>query len=263
MLYIVSTPIGNLSDMTFRAVETLKNVDLVLCEDTRVSGKLFSHFDIHTKMISYHKFSEKAKLDEVIAILHGGKDIALISDAGTPLVSDPGNLLVARAKQEGIEVSAVPGCCAVINGLVLSGFDLSSFCFCGFLPAKKRGEFVEKYKVLASTLVFYVTKNSVNDDVKDLCNVLGNRKAVLVREMTKMFEEAVSFNLADGVPAMKGEMVLCVEGNFLEQDFASLSVSEHLMVYIKSGIDKKEAVKKVAKERGMQKNDVYALLFND
>ncbi len=260
MLYIVSTPIGNLGDMTFRAVEVLKSVSMILCEDTRVSKKLLDYFDIQNKLVSYHKYSEMEKLDGILSLLNGGEDIAIISDAGTPLISDPGNILVSACRDGGIEVTAIPGCCAVINSLVLSGFDLSSFTFCGFLPKQKKSQFIEKYKTLNSTLVFYVTKNSVNDDVSDIFKVLGDRKAFLVREMTKMFEEGISFNLSEKLPPMKGEMVLVCEGCKEEVDLTTLSPSEHLMIYIKSGMDKKEAIKRVAKERGVPKNEIYMLL---
>ncbi len=263
MLYIVSTPIGNLGDMTYRAVETLKKVSTILCEDTRVSAKLLDYFGIQNKLISYHKYSEMEKLDEILSRLNAGEDIALISDAGTPLISDPGNILVTACREGGIEVTAIPGCCAVINSLVLSGFDLSSFTFCGFLPKQKKSQFVEKYKSLQSTLVFYVTKNSVNDDVADIYKVLGERKAFLVREMTKMFEEGIAFNLSEKLPQMKGEMVLVVEGCKETVDLSELTPAEHLMIYIKSGMDKKEAIKKVAKERGVPKNEIYMLLSGD
>lgn len=263
MLYVVSTPIGNLGDMTYRAVETLKNVSAILCEDTRVSKKLLDHFGIQNKLISYHKYSEMEKLDEILSRLSGGEDIAIISDAGTPLISDPGNILVSACRDAGIEVTAVPGCCAVINGLVLSGFDLSSFTFCGFLPKQKRAAHIEKYKNLQGTLVFYVTKNSVSDDVEEIYKVLGDRRAFLVREMTKMFEEGISFKLSEKLPQMKGEMVLVCEGASGEVDLSDLPAGEHLMMYIKSGMDKKEAIKRVAKERGVPKNEIYMLLSSD
>ncbi len=263
MLYIVSTPIGNLGDMTYRGVETLKKVSTILCEDTRVSKKLLDYFGISAKLISYHKYSEMEKLDEILSRLRGGEDIALISDAGTPLISDPGNILVTACRECGIEVTAIPGCCAVINALVLSGFDLSNFTFCGFLPKQKAKAHIEKFKTVQGTLVFYVTKNSVNDDVAEIYKVFGERKAFLVREMTKLFEEGVAFNLSEKLPQMKGEMVLVCEGASGEVDLSQLTPSEHLMAYIKSGMEKKEAIKRVAKERGVPKNEIYMLLSSD
>ena len=263
MLYIVSTPIGNLKDFSFRAIQTLQNVQYILCEDTRISRKLLDHFDISKKLVSYHKFSENEKLASIIEDLIAGIDVALISDAGTPLISDPGNILVRSCRENGVSVSAIPGACAVINSLVLSSFSLESFTFCGFVPKQKKEKFFDRFKNFDTTLVFYVTKNSFPDDIEKMFTVFGDRNAFLVREMTKMFEEGIHFKLSEQLPPMKGEMVLVVEGAEISLNVCDLSEREHLMLYLNSGMSKMEAVKKVAKERGVAKNDIYMLLSFD
>ncbi len=259
MLYLVATPIGNLKDITFRAVEVLKEVDEIACEDTRHSLTLLNAYGIKKPLVSYHKFNERESGEKIIEKLKQGKNIALITDAGMPVVSDPGNVLVKMLLENGLEYTVIPGASACLSALVLSGLDASRFTFIGFLPEKKsdREQLLEKYKLSQETLIFYSAPHDVVKDTKTLYECLGERKAVAVREITKLHESVISFNLKDGYPKEpKGEFVLLVEGA-KAPDFSSLSEFEHVKMYIKEGLDKKEAIKKVAKERGVSKSSLY------
>ncbi len=265
MLYFVVTPIGNLGDITMRALETLKSADLVLCEDTRHSGILLSHYGISVPTASYEKFSEMRKTDWIVEELKKGKNIALITDAGTPVVSDPGSILVKRLKEEGLDYTLVGSGCAAVSALVLSGMDASSFCFAGFLPEKNadRERFIQKFLSLESTLVFYVTPHDFLKDEKYLCDKLGGRKACLVREISKLHEEKVDFTLGsfpEGI-TLKGEMALVVEGaSDSGAALCELTVEEHFSHYVKEGLGEKEAMKAVARDRGVSKSEIYAVL---
>lgn len=261
MLYIVATPIGNLGEITYRAVEVLKSVDAVLCEDTRRTRILFSHYGINTKLISYQKYSERAKVDYVLELLREGNNLALVSDAGMPLISDPGELLVQTLQKEGMEYTVVSGACAVISALVLSGLDTSSFLMVGFLPQKKSDKIkvIEKYKDVEATLVFYVPPHDAKDLLKFLSEELGNRNASLVREISKVYEEVVRGRIAE-FPDFneKGEMVLVVEGaKSKPNELCALSIVEHVDKYRENGMDKKSAQKMVASDRGISKSEVY------
>ncbi len=265
MLYIVATPIGNLADMTFRAVECLKESSIILCEDTRHSKTLLDKFDIKSKLVSYHKFNEASRLDYIVSCLKEGETISLITDAGTPIISDPGYLLIKRIREEGLEYTSIPGACAMVNGLVLSGLDSSAFSFLGFIPKnKKRKSFLENAEKINHTLMFYLSPHSYKEDIKDLYKVLGDRSGVLVREMTKKFEQVIDITLSpDPQLDIKGEMVLVLDGKTQsEQDITNLSPMEHLLGYINSGMDKNTAIKRVAKERQVPKNEIYQLLNN-
>lgn len=266
MLYIVSTPIGNLKDISLRALEVLKSVDLIACEDTRHSLKFLSAYDIKKPLVSYHKFNERAESEHLIDLLRDGKDIALISDAGTPLISDPGNVLTKLLVENSLPFTVIPGACAFAPALILSGLDTARFCFLGFLPEKQsqRINFLEKYKNIDVTLIFYSAPHDVLKDIETIHSVFGDRRAVAVREITKLYEEAIPFNLANGLPKEpRGEFVLVVEGANDLDKFSDLSVEDHIKMYIDSGLDKKEALKKVAKERGVSKSDLYKLTLND
>jgi 16S rRNA (cytidine1402-2'-O)-methyltransferase len=266
MLYVVSTPIGNLKDISLRALDVLRAVDLIACEDTRHSLKFLSAYDIKKPLISYHKFNEKEESEKLIDMLRDGKEIALISDAGTPLISDPGNVLTKLLVENSIPFTVIPGACAFVPAMILSGLDTSRFCFLGFLPEKQshREEFLNKYKDLDLTLIFYSAPHDVEKDVKTIYSVFGERRAVAVREITKMFEEAIPFNLKDGLPKEpRGEFVIVVEGANEQDKFSNLSIEDHLNTYINAGMDKKEALKKVAKERGIPKSELYKLTLND
>lgn len=259
MLYFVATPIGNLKDISFRAIEVLNSVDEIACEDTRHSLKLLNHYDIKKPLFSYHKFNEKSCCEKIIEKLKNGLNIAVISDAGMPVISDPGNFLTSALISENLPFTIVPGACAFVSALVLSGADASRFCFLGFMPEKEgeRREFLEKYKSLDLTLIFYSAPHDVKKDVTSLYQAFGDRRAITVREITKIHESVEYFNLKDGVKTEpKGEYVLIVEKPEKE-DFLALSEEDHINKYLDAGMDKKEALKRVAKERGVSKSSLY------
>ncbi len=260
MLYFVGTPIGNLKDISLRALEVLKSVDEIACEDTRHSLGLLNAYQIKKPLTAYHKFNEREAGEKIIEKLKNGKNIAVITDAGMPVVSDPGNILTQMLIEEGLDFTVIPGACAFVSALVLSGLDSSRFCFLGFLPQKQseRTEFLQKYKDLDMTLIFYSAPHDVKKDVESIYKVFGDRRAVAVKEITKLYERADRFNLKDnllGEP--KGEYVLLVEGGKMENDNLNLTEKEHIELYLSQGFDKKEALKKVAKERGVSKSSLY------
>lgn len=277
ILYLCATPIGNLQDMSFRVLETLKTVDLIAAEDTRNSVKLLNHFDIHTPMTSYHEYNKYDKANVLIADLKEGKNIALITDAGTPAISDPGEVLVKMAREEGITVTSLPGPCALITALTLSGLPTRRFVFEGFLPKEKK----ERKEVLSSlqnevrTVILYEAPHHLKGTLKELREALGNREVVLCRELTKKFEEAVSFMLDDALSYFeehepKGEYVLVLRGADAtelmlreKERYENLSLSEHVKMYEDQGMDRKEAMKKVAADRGISKRDVYNALLEE
>ena len=265
MLYFVGTPIGNLKDISYRAVEVLNGVDEIACEDTRHSATLLARYEIKKPLFSYHKFNEKEAGEKIIEKLKAGKNIAVISDAGMPVISDPGNVLCKLLIEEGLEFTVVPGASACLSALLLSGLDSSRFTFLGFLPQKagERREFLEKYKSLDTTLIFYSAPHDVKKDVESIYEVFGERTCVAVKEITKMFERAERFNLKDGYQSdPKGEYVLVIEG-FSGEDFSNLSEKEHIDKYLSQGMDKKEALKRVAKERGVSKSSLYKYTIED
>ena len=266
MLYIVATPIGNLKDITYRAVEVLSSVDVIACEDTRHSLKLLSAYGIKKPLVSYHKFNERESGEKLAELLKEGKNVALITDAGTPVISDPGNVLVKILIENGLEYTVIPGANAFVPALILSGFDASRFVFLGFLPEKNkdRKELVSRYSSLDATLIFYSAPHDLAKDVEFLSSALGNREACAVREITKLHESVVHFNLAEGYPEEpRGEYVLIVGGAKEENGFEKLTAEEHLELYINGGMDRKEAVKRVAKERGVSKNEIYKLTLKE
>ena len=260
MLYFVGTPIGNLKDISLRAIETLKSVDEIACEDTRHSLGLLHAYDIKKPLTAYHKFNEREAGEKIIEKLKSGKNIAVITDAGMPVVSDPGNILTQMLIEEGLEFTVIPGACAFVSALVLSGLDSSRFCFLGFIPAKagERKEFLNKYKDLDMTLIFYSAPHDIKKDIQSVFEIFGERRAVAVKEITKLFEKAERFNLKDNIDGEpKGEYVLLVEGKACENQNLKLTEKEHIELYLSQGIDKKEALKKVAKERGVSKSSLY------
>ena len=260
MLYLVATPIGNLKDISLRALEVLKSVDEIACEDTRHSLTLLRAYEINKPLFSYHKFNERESGEKLIEKLKQGKNIALITDAGMPVVSDPGNILVKMLIENDLEYTIVPGACAFISALALSGLDASRFCFLGFLPQKagERKEFLEKYKNLDMTLIFYSAPHDVKKDIESIYSIFGSRRAVAVKEITKLHERAERFDLQNGLSSEpKGEFVLLVEGATEINENLALSEKEHIELYISQGMDKKEALKKVAKERGVSKSSLY------
>lgn len=261
MIYFVATPIGNLNDISLRALETLKNVQVIACEDTRTSKVLLDKFEIKNKLlISYHKFNEQESSQNIIKLASEGKDIAIISDAGMPGISDPGNILTKKLVEAKIDFTVIPGASALTTALVLSGFDSRNFFFAGFLPEKKveKDKLLSQISTLSSTLIFYVSSHNIKKDIQYLFEQLGNRKACLVKELTKVFETKYYFSLLS-LPEIdeRGEFVLIVEGNNESLDFDSMTIQEHVLFYVNLGFSKNDAIKKVAKERGKSKNEIY------
>ncbi|MGN8912822.1 16S rRNA (cytidine(1402)-2'-O)-methyltransferase [Anaerofustis butyriciformans] len=269
-VYIVSTPIGNLEDMTFRAVKVLKEVDVILCEDTRHSIKLLNHFEIKNKLISYHKFNEKERIDYILSLINEEKKIALISDAGTPLISDPGSILVKELIENNIKFTVVPGANALLPALILSGFNSEEFLFTGFLQKKysKKEEKLKTLKDLDKTLIFYSSPYELKDLLKAINNVLGNRKVAISKEITKIHETTYRdevINLIDifeNEENIKGEFVVVVEGN--KEEKKNLSMEETKEIFqkrVESGENPKDIIKNLAKENNLNKRELYNFLM--
>jgi len=274
-LYLCATPIGNLGDMTPRVVETLQMVDLIAAEDTRNSIKLLNHFDIHTPMTSYHEYNKVDKAAVLIQQMNTGKNVALITDAGTPAVSDPGEVLVRMCHEAGIVVTSLPGAVACITALTLSGLSTRRFCFEGFLPAdkKEKKDILEDLKKESRTIILYEAPHRLVRTLTELYDVLGDRRLTLCRELTKKFEEVRPTTIHDArilyeQEEPRGEYVLVVEGKSFaefrkeqEQDWQEIPIEEHIQQYELQGIDHKEAMKRVAKDRGISKREVYQYLL--
>lgn len=261
MVYFVATPIGNLKDITLRALETLKEADVIFCEDTRHTLKLLNAYEIKKPLFSCHKFNETEAGARILSESRSGKKVAVVSDAGTPVVSDPGNVVCKTLREAGEPYTLIPGACAFVAGLVLSALNADRFAFIGFLPEKQseKKAVLEKYKELDLTMAFHCAPQDVDKDVKAMYEVFGERQAVAVREITKIHEESVPFLLSEGLTGEKrGEYVLVVEGaKEKENPLNSLSETEHIEYYISQGLDKKTALKKAAKDRGVSKSDLY------
>lgn len=260
MLYIVGTPIGNLKDITYRAVEVLNAVDEIACEDTRHTLKLLTAYDIKKPLFACHKFNEKSAAELLIKKLEEGKNIALVSDAGMPLISDPGNILVKMLIESNQPFTVIPGPTAFVCGLIMSGLLDYRFSFVGFLPEKKseKKALLERYKDCDNPTVFYCAPHDVADTVESIYKVFGNRKACAVREITKTFEERQEFYLEEGYTGeTRGEFVLIVDKAPEREKTFEMSVNEHIALYMAQGMSKKDAVKAVAKDRGVHKNEIY------
>ena len=255
-VYFVATPIGNLEDLSYRAVRVLSEAEILYCEDTRHSRILAQHYGIRTPMKSYHKFNEKAAADSLLEAVREGKNVAVISDAGTPAVSDPGRILIRRLQQEKISYTVIPGACAFVNAFVLSGFD-PPVAFVGFLPEKTSDKKKLLEKCGSCALAVYVSPHSINEDLEFLEQSLGNRKAAFVRELTKVYEEVSFGTLSDRVENPKGEYVLIVEGKEEENSLNGLTIREHVAFYMNSGMNRMDAMKQTAKDRGIPKSNVY------
>lgn len=274
-LYLCATPIGNLDDMTFRVLDTLREVDVIAAEDTRNSIKLLNRFEIKTPMTSYHEYNKVEKAEKLIAMLQEGKNIALITDAGTPAISDPGEVLVQMCHKNGVPVTSLPGACACITALTLSGLSTRRFCFEAFLPADKneRRDILADLKEESRTIILYEAPHHLKATLAELHDTLGERKITLCRELTKKFETIMPTTLSEAISFYeenepKGEYVLVLEGKSLEvrkeekqKEWQQLSIEEHMAFYEEQGIDRKEAMKKVAKDRGLSKRDVYQYLL--
>lgn len=277
ILYLCATPIGNLQDITPRVLEALQNADLIAAEDTRNSMKLLNHFDIHTSMTSYHEYNKVEKAYTLIERLQEGKNVALITDAGTPAISDPGEVLVKMCQEAGIRVTSLPGPAACITALTLSGLSTRRFCFEGFLPPDKK----EKARILeecgreSRTMIFYEAPHHLKRTLQELYDALGERKITLCRELTKKFEEVMPTTFRGAIAFYKendprGEYVLVIEGKSLKEKeeearaaWQELSVPEHVKRYEDQGMDHKEAMKRAAKDRGVSKRDIYQILLQD
>ena len=261
MVSFVATPIGNLKDITLRALETLKEADVIFCEDTRHTIKLLNAYAIKKPLYSCHKFNETEAAEKILEASRRGEKVAVVSDAGTPVVSDPGNIVCQTLRKAGEPYTLLPGACAFVAALVLSALPADKFAFIGFLPAKngEKKALLEKYKDLDLTLAFHCAPQDVDKDVKAMAEVFGNRRAVAVREITKIHEEATEFMLFDGLEGEKrGEYVLLVEGvTQTESPLNALSEKEHIQHYMAAGFDKKEALKRAAKDRGVSKSELY------
>lgn len=266
-LYLVATPIGNMSEFTPRAVEVLKHVSLIGCEDTRTSKILLNHFQIETPVASYHKFNEKESVENFIDILKDGKDIAIISDAGYPLVSDPGSVLVNRVIEEGFNVTTVSGASAFLHALVASGFSLSRFTFVGFLESKSSGrkKQLEELKNKNETLIFYESPHRVEEMLADMLAILGNRQVVVARELTKKFEEFIRGDLKEVIEeakSLKGEIVVIVEGATIQTEIVDENViKQEIDIMLAQGESKKDIVKIICDKYSLKKNYVYDFVF--
>lgn len=260
MLYFVATPIGNLKDISYRAIETLNNADIILCEDTRTSLTFLNAYNIKKPLQSFHKFNYNEVTPKIIEQLKQEKNICLITDAGTPCISDPGSELIEELNKNNLKYTIIPGACAFVNAFCLSGFS-APFMFLGFLPdnKKQKKKILNDIKTQKCTLIFYSAPHNVKSDIKELFESLGDRKVCSVRELTKLHEEIEHFSLKAGYPKEpKGEYVLIIEG--LKQDeneLNQLSIMEHFEYYLNLGIAKNDAIKQVAKDRGVAKNVIY------
>lgn len=259
MLYIVGTPIGNLKEISSYAIEILNGCEYILCEDTRTSSVLLNHYKINKPLKSYHKFNETKMLNSVITDLQNGCNIALISDAGMPCVSDPGNILVNEAIKNNLKYTVISGPCALINAFILSGYS-APFTFVGFLPEKEKdvNNMLTELKNYKTTLIFYVSCHDVIKTFEKLYKVLGNRNICVVREISKMFEEVSFTTLQNGYNGVtKGEFVFVVEKGSEQNELNNLTVQEHLKHYEKLGLTNMEAIKQVAHDRNTTKNEIY------
>ncbi len=275
-LYICATPIGNLEDITLRVIRTLKEVDLIAAEDTRHSRKLLNHYEINTPVTSYHEHNKTEKARYLVEQLLSGKDIALITDAGTPAISDPGEDLVKMAYKAGIEVTSLPGPCALITGLTLSGLSTRRFTFEAFLPADKKerqriiGELVNDTR----TIILYEAPHRLLKTLKELYEAMGNRQVAVIKELTKIHETVLRTRLSDAIAIYereepKGEYLIIIEGKSIEEieeDKQNLwgekTIFEHMKMYTDQGFDKKDAMKMVAKDRGISKREVYKAVID-
>ena len=275
-LYLVPTPIGNLKDITLRALEVLESVDIIAAEDTRQTLKLLNHFNIKKTLISYHKHNEQAKSEEIISRLKEGNSIAIVTDAGTPGISDPGAVIASKCIEENIDFDVLPGATAITTALVYSGLDTTRFLFRGFIPreTKDRKILIEEVRDVKESIIFYESPHRLLSTLSLLSETLGNRKIAACRELTKLHEEIIRGDILEVIEhfkekGIKGEFVLVVQGKQKEEiqeekkkEWGNITIEEHIIKIIEDGITKKEAIKIVAKERGIAKSDVYKHSLN-
>ena len=270
-LYMVPTPIGNLKDITLRALDVLKEVDIIAAEDTRQTLKLLNHFDIKKTLISYHKHNEQSKGNEIINMLKEGKNIAVVTDAGTPGISDPGEIVCRKCIEEGINIEVLPGATAFTTALIYSGLDTSRFLFRGFIPRETKDKkiLLNEIKDVRDTIIFYESPHRVLSTLSVLRESLGNRRVAVCKELTKLYENIFRSTLDEAIENfkdknLKGEFVIVVEGKTDEEikkennsKWENISIEEHIVMLINEGLTKKEAIKKVSKDREIPKNEVY------
>ena len=267
-VYLVPTPIGNLKDITLRALEVLENVDEVAAEDTRQSLKLLNHFNIKKPLFSYHQHNEQGKSDEILSKLESGKNIAIVTDAGTPGISDPGSVIVKKCIENNISFEVLPGATAITTALVYSGLDTTKFIFRGFIPreTKERKILIEEIKDKKETLIFYESPHRLKDTLKDMLKFFGNRKIAVNRELTKKYQEVIREDIETVLKIyeekeIKGEFVLIVDGfkgeKQAQNNYDELSEREYVEVLINTGLSKKDAIKTVCKDRKLKKDVVY------
>lgn len=274
-LYLVATPIGNLEDITFRAINTLKEVDIIAAEDTRHTLKLLNYYEISKPLISYHRHNEDVKSDILINKLLNGNNIAIVTDAGTPGISDPGEEIVKEAIKNNIEIIPIPGACALINALIPSGLNTKQFAFYGFLPLNKknRKEVIDRIKKEDKTVILYEAPHKLIKTLEDILENIGDINCVLAREITKIHEEFIRDkvrNLIDELrkkDAIKGEYIILLDMNFNEnitdeEDIINKPIEEQYDFYEKQGMDKKEIIKKIAKNKNVTKNEIYQIFLN-
>lgn len=266
-LYLVATPIGNLEDITIRALNTLREVDIIAAEDTRHTLGLLNHFEIKKKLISYYRENEKTKSETLINLLVEGKNIAVVSDAGTPGISDPGEEIVKEAIKNNIEIVPIPGACAFVNALICSGLSTREFCFIGFLPnsKKEKKEKLEEIKYETKTIIIYEAPHRIKSTLEEIYEIFGERNCVLAREITKIHEEFIRDNLSNVINKddFRGEFVIIIEGNNITKKeletvlINGKTLEEHYEYYEKKGFSKKEIIKLIAKDRKVNKNEIY------
>jgi hypothetical protein len=272
ILYLVATPIGNLEDITFRAINILKEVDLIVAEDTRHTLKLLNHYEISKPLISYHRHNEEIKVEGLIEKLKEGQNIAVVSDAGTPAICDPGEVIVKEALKENIKVIPIPGACAFVNALVASGLDTKEFVFYGFLSINKkiRKEKLKQIKKENKTIILYEAPHKLKNTLEDLEEILENRKIVIARELTKIHEEFIkgtAKEILEKYTEPKGEHVILIEANPIKQEdeeklkINNMTIEEHYKYYENKGFSKNEIIKKIAKDKGVNKNEIYKLFI--
>ena len=261
-LYLIPTPIGNLDDITVRSLNTLKTVDVILCEDTRDTGLLLSHYDIKKKLVSCHEYNEDKIIDNVISMLKDGLNVGLVTDQGTPIISDPGYIVSRGVIEAGFNVISLPGATAFVPALTSSGIEPSPFVFYGFLNSKSSKQKTElsTLKSLKYTIIFYESVHRMKETLTNMLEILGDRQIAVCRELSKIHEEIARdkiSNIISLVDTMKGEFVIVVEGNKEIVDFSNLNVIEHVKMYVEDGMKEMDAIKQVAKERGVAKSIIY------
>ncbi len=265
-VFFVATPIGNLGDITLRALEVLKSCDYIACEDTRHSAILLNHYEIKKPTFSYHKFNETRESEKILTLIANGKNVAVISDAGMPIISDPGAILVRELIKNKIDFEMIPGANAGVSALALSGLDATSFVFGGFLPEKKqdRIEYINRLARAESTMIFYSACHDIKKDLNDLFSILGNRQVSVSNDITKKFEQTFRGRLGEiEIESPRGEFVIVVEGQVMQNALNKLDINEHIQHYLSAGVSRMEALKLVARDRNMSKSEIYKASLNN